>query len=146
MGRGTRGTHLTVVHANSVPIKWKSTWLVPSNRRRPFPSASYPAHQYKEATNHGSSWPLNAETRIQSHSSSCGFRGGQKWHWVKFSTEYFILPCQYHSPNATYWFTQLSRTLYNLSIWPCRSLVLGQVLLPNISVFACQYHSTNAPY
>jgi len=45
------------------------------------------------------------------------------WHWGQVLLPKISgFPCHYHSTNATYWFTHLSPTLYNLSIWPCLSL------------------------
>ena len=53
-------------------------------------------------------------------------------HCIKFSSQYFSFPCQYHSTNAPHSFILLPPTLYN---------VFSQYFS-----FPCQYHSTNAPH
>ena len=73
-----------------------------------------------------------------------------------------VFPCPYHSTNAPYPFIHLLPTLHNVSLpvfqfspvstipptlhthsFTCHP---HYIMFPSISVFPCQYHSTNAPY
>ena len=81
---------------------------------------------------------------------------------IMFLSQYFSLPCQYHSTNAPYSFNHLPPTLYNIllpvlqlplsvsfqqcSIHIHSSTTHAVRFSPSISLFPCQYHFTNAPY
>jgi hypothetical protein len=57
-------------------------------------------------------WLLTSETRVRSQANLCGIYDRQ----ISTFYEYFlVLPCQYHSTNAPYSFTDILPTLYNLS-------------------------------
>ena len=82
---------------------------------------------------------------------------------IKFFSQYFSSPCQYHSPSAPYSFIYLPPTLYKLFL-PVLQISLGNIIPPMLHThsfiyhprcikffsqyfsFSCQYHSPNAPY
>jgi len=87
---------------------------------------------------------------------------------IRFFSQYFSFPCQYHSTNALYSFIQLPPTLYDvflpvlqfpLSVSFHQCSIFIHSFIPLIFYhrhcimffsqyfsFPCQYHSTNNPY
>ena len=86
-----------------------------------------------------------------------------KWQWKTFISQYFSLPCQYHSTNAPYTFIHLPPTLYNgfspsTSVSPVSNIPpmlythsfnyhqRCMMFFSSYFSFSCQYQSTNALY
>jgi len=82
---------------------------------------------------------------------------------IKFFSQHFSFPCQYHSTNAPYSFIHLPPTLYKvfLPVFQISPVSFIRPMLHTHSFthnrsctmffsqyfsFPCQYHSTNAPY
>jgi len=83
--------------------------------------------------------------------------------YMRFFSQYFSFPCQYHSTNAPYSFIHLPSTLYDVFL-PVLQVSHVSIIPPMLHTHSviyhrrcimffsqyfslpCQYHSTNAPY